>query len=433
MEPNKKINPDNLSRKKTIRYHMVCFILIYVLFALNRIKAFLSPRINGFSTTNEIWLILLIHIGIFLLNRKFKVEKNSVFLSIYAFIYLIIIMFGGFRSQDLTQLFYSATLFLVPMLLFYSTSRLTHFEIEKLIKIIVIINAIYSVFAIILTTNYAFFMNILGNSTENLVYYSQFRASMMLGSSITVSFYFNISLPLIFCYYHSSNSSFWRRVSILTIILNVMATLLLLSRLASIVAIIIVGYYILMDNKSVITLRKNIAVFIGFLIGSTYIINKYDISRVFMGFDKSGSSVSARIEALSLGTYIFSKYPFIGSGMGRYFTRVYENRFITVDDITGLVDPHNAFVLILSEIGILGLFITIFLFYSLFKRFLMIKNVQIRKASFMTLLVVLINSFGGSQVVNEISFSTIFWLYSGIFYFFSNNITSKLVIGCSYE
>src|SRR5690606_27005691 len=112
------------------------------------------------------------------------------------------------------------------------------------------------------------------------------------------------------------------------------------------------------------------------------------------GFSLSGSSVSERLTASKLGLYIFSIYPLFGSGIGRYFERIYSDRYINVEGLTGLIDPHNLYVLILSELGIIGLIVTIILFIYLFKRFSFIKEITLRQTGYLILFVFLFDAFG---------------------------------------
>jgi len=134
-----------------------------------------------------------------------------------------------------------------------------------------------------------------------------------------------------------------------------------------------------------------------------------------MGFDISGDSVSARLIAGSLGLHIFTRYPLFGSGMGRFFERIYDYSFISVDGITGLIDPHNMYIFIASELGITGLILTIILFINLFRSFSHINGRILRKTAYITLSVFLFNAMGGSHILNEISYSIIFWIYMGLF------------------
>lgn len=419
MESNTHVQPFASFAKSSFTFYSVCFIFLYVLFALNRVKGFLSPNIEGFSSTNEIWLIPLIHIIILVTKSNKKVKKERHFLTKYMFMYLLIILVGGFRVDVLSQFLFAILLFLVPMLLFYSTSSLRHFEIIKLMKIIVITNLVYSLFSIILVRNYVFFVNLIGNQVDNIVYFNQIRSPLMLGSSITVSYFLNLTLPIIFYFFYTNKSLVWKRISIFGIILNIIATVLLLSRSATIATFFIVFYYLIFTRNESKAKSNVFFLVLGLLIASIFVINNYDISRIFIGFNLSGTSVSARFEALLLGMHIFRKFPFFGSGMGRFYLRRFESRFITVDGITGLIDPHNMFVLVMSELGILGLFVTMLLFISLFIRFWKIRDTTMKKTAVITLIVMIINSIGGSHLVNEISFSSIFWIYMGLFNFFT--------------
>lgn len=428
MEVINKVNNIKLKVRYSITFYMVCALLFYALFALNRIKVIASPSISGYESTNEVWLIPVIHLLILLFQNKLIVSKDKMFFTIHIFILVIIILIGGFQSINIQQYIYAALIFLVPILLFYSTSRLKYFEIQKLIKIIVLINVFYSIFAIILTTNYSFFMNILGNSTEKYNHYSQYRASMMLGSSITVSYFFNISLPLLFLFFNKFALGLWQKITFLSIVLNVMATILLLSRVSSLISFVIVFYYLFLVKNGTINFKKKVILFIGFITVFFFSLSNYDISRIFMGFNLDGNSAFSRFQAVTLGGHIFSKYPLLGSGMGKYYLREYSDRYITVNGIVGLIDPHNLYILLLSELGLAGFITSLSLFWSMLIKFFKISQKVIRNTAMITLFTIAFNSLGGSHLINEISFSTIFWIIMGIYFAFY-----RFTVNDSYE
>ena len=102
--------------------------------------------------------------------------------------------------------------------------------------------------------------------------------------------------------------------------------------------------------------------------------------------------------------------------MGRYFERIYSNKYITVDGVTSLIDPHNMYILVLSELGLFGLLAFLILFVVLIKSFTQIVEPLLRQTAYTTLIGYLIGgAMGGSHLVNTISFAAIFWIYMGMF------------------
>lgn len=69
----------------------------------------------------------------------------------------------------------------------------------------------------------------------------------------------------------------------------------------------------------------------------------------------SGESAYGRVDAWYEGIQIFKEYPFLGSGMGT---------FVDYHEITA----HNSFVLVLAELGFIGFFFFIGMFYFPIKR-----------------------------------------------------------------
>lgn len=415
-------------RRYSFYIYIICFVFLYALFAPSRIKGLLSFKIEGITTTNELWLIPLFCLLIYIIkgNRVFYASnKYSLFLFICILAYIFIIILGGFYVVSIPQYIYAGLLFIIPILNFFPMSQCRHEEINLFIKFFIVVSMIYAVFAIILTTNYAYFMDLVGNFIDYRYYY-QYRPSMMLGSSITVSYYFNLTLPLCFYMFYSSDEKKWRVISVLAIVADILASLVLLSRAAIFCTIIIIIFYLLFAESDRNKYGKKVAVIILFMFAIIYAFKKYSLSRILTGYDLSGNSVFLRLKSASLGLNIFTQYPIFGSGMGRFFERAYTYRYITVDGVTGLIDPHNMYVLIMSEMGIIGLIITVALFVILFKSFSYIKEKSLRQTAYITLIAFLFSTMGGSHLFNSISFAIIFWIYMGLFNAISINNRNEL-------
>lgn len=409
------------TQKHSFQVYLILFIFFYALFALDRIKKTLSFTVEGITVTNQVWImpfICLLSIIVNLINKRKQhlfFCRHNFYFKICLFMYMLVIIVGGFKAVSISQYIYAVLIFMVPITLFFMEISLTNNDIDFLFKTIVITCLFYAAFAIILTTNYAYFMNLVGNSTDNYRYYSQYRAPMMLGSSITVSYYFNLTLPLCFYLYYTIKDKTWKIISVLAIIINVAATFILLSRAATLCAIIIIIFYLLFVRNFK---RKNtgkIILIILIIVTGIYVIQNYDLSRLMKGLDLSDSSVYGRLTASNLGLYIFKKYPIFGSGMGRYFKRAYDYRYIAVDGFIGLIDPHNMYVLVLSETGLIGLVLVSIMFLILFRSFSNIEEKVLRQTAYITLFAFLFDAIGGSHLFNEISYSAIFWIYMGIF------------------
>jgi O-antigen ligase len=406
----------NKQKKYSTSVYLTCFIFIYILFALDRIKNLLAFKVDGITTTNEIWLIPLFYLFTFIINsnkRNYVLNKYNIFISICVISYIIIIIIGGFYTVSVSQYLYAVSLFIIPILIFFTITKFNKSEVNLLIKFFVVVCMVYAIFSIILITNYAYFMNLLGNPIDYR-YYFQYRPSMMLGSSITVSYYFNLTLPICFYLFYCSNKKKWKIISALTIVVNIIASFLLLSRIAVICTILIILFYLLFIKIKSKYFNK-IMIIILIIFGLIFAFKKYDLSRIFTVFSPSEASISLRLKSANLALNIFKQYPIFGSGMGRFFERAYIYRYITVDGVTGLIDPHNMYLLILSEMGIIGILITIALIFILLKSFSQIKNNVLRKTAYITFFALLFDAIGGSHLFNSISFASVFWIYMGLF------------------
>lgn len=416
-----KINNDENDRHYLFTY-LVSFIFLYALFVPARVKLLFSWPVEGILTTNELWILSLVYVLLYIIggiDKKLLLQSENRPFLVIIYIYILIIISGGFKIVSVSQYVYASLIFLMPMFLFFTMSYASYKDIIFLLKVFIVSSLIYSVFSIVLAISDTFFNKLVENYVEGNYNYSQSRARTMLGSSITVSYYFNITLPLCFYMFYSCKEKRWRIVSVISIFTNIVATFILLSRAAVLCVILILIFnlfFVIKENK----FRTNLILIILLLLAITFTTNKYDLSRLALGFDKTEESIASRLRSGKLGLHIFAKYPLLGSGMGRYYKRVYtpNNRYLNIDGMIGLIDPHNMYVLILSEMGLIGFILSIILFLLLFNRFLQIEEKLLSQMACLTLFAFLLDAMGGSHLFNSISFSILFWIYMGVF----NNI-----------
>ncbi|XFA99110.1 O-antigen ligase family protein [Candidatus Izemoplasma sp. B36] len=405
---------NSISQKLDIRDYVSLIVIFYSLFALNRIKSIWSPIIDGFKTTNEIWIYPLIFIiAIIFSKKKFRINKNTNVGIILISFMIILVFLGAFKLESIDQFLYGSAIFLIPIiyLFIYKNGK----NRDSIIKWMIYFSIIYSILAIISSFNYASIMSFLGNIV-NYQYYDLYRASLMLGSSITVSYYLNISLPLIFFILYKKNTSRIEKLIYITgILLNVIATILLQSRLSTLIMCIIIIYYIFFyDTKvSYKKIVSKVSILSMVIIIIFILFFEFNVDRLIMGF--SDSSTKGRIEAMTLFTNIFKKNIFLGSGIGRYYTRIYSYRFIYYDGITSLIDPHNMFILMLSEIGIFGFVTYLLIIINALKRIIKTEDNEAKKTGCLLIFIIFMFSLGGSHLMNEISFSIIVYIYLSVF------------------
>lgn len=393
---------------------LISSIFLYPLFALDRIKNILALRINGVTTNNSIWIIPLVCFFSFLIIKRPREGFNRRILRrVLEFLFplLIVILLGGFRSSSSRQFLYSFMVLLVPVFVFFlmGYAGIKHFKF--FVKLFVIVCAFYSIFAIILTTNYWYFMRLLGNPLEYRYYY-QFRARMMLGSSITVGYYLNLTIP--FCFYLLSTSKEikYRVLSLVALVASIIANLVLLSRANAFTTFAIIAIYLFFFKRGRRLFLRKLVFIILLLVVGYYVLGSFNLDRLFIRVGYGDDII--RINSMRLGIHIFTKYPIIGSGLGTYFLRAYTDRWIAVDGISGLVDPHNVYILLLSETGLLGVVFLLGVFVTILKGFSKIREYELRFTSYMVMLAFLIGGIGGSHLVNEINFSIVFWYYLGL-------------------
>ena len=393
---------------------VLIFIVIYALFAFRRIKAIGLPYLNGTVLNNLIIVIPLLALFlVFICANKFCFEKR---LSRLFLLFVFISLISLFNYKSIAQSLYAFFLFLVPILLFFCVGKNEYHSFGRIVTLFVLLSLAYSVLAIIASFNYGTLLSKIGITNIDDQYNSQYRASLMIGSGITVSYFLNATLPLAFLKLYTTGKKRTKLFYIVVIILNAAATIIENSRLAVASMLLIILFCSFFFKKQDFkNLWKKFFVVIASGIVLLVLINRIDVSRLFMGF--KDASTSERMDAFKLAIHIFRKNPLFGKGLGTYFYRAWsDQRYITVDGITGLIDPHNTQALLLAETGLIGTALFYLFLFFVFVKFIKIQNILVKKTAIIFFVAYLLGSLGGTQLITEISYSSIIWIMMGLFY-----------------
>ncbi|MBU8915092.1 O-antigen ligase family protein [Bacillus sp. FJAT-29953] len=405
------------STNNRLSVFIISLIFLYPLFCMTRIKQMASPVVDMLPTTNEIWFIpLLFLIKLIVCDLKKNRFKLNAIIFVWFLVLFISILIGGFYVTDISQYLFAVAVFIIPISLLQLITTKDILNLFFFLRLFTCVCLFYSILYIILVSTFDTLSLILGNTiqTSRLISSDQFRVSLMIGSPISVANYFVITLPILFYMYFINKNNIWSKIALISIVANISATALTLSRLGFISSILVSVICILFLREEVPNRRKKLLMSIFGFIAFYFIASKYDLGRLFIGF--SDTSTSARLESGKLALHLFQLYPFLGSGMGNYFTRVYQNNSLVIDGVYGLVDPHNAYLLVLSELGLVGIIIILFFLFYLIFRISQVPNKMFRNTGLIVLFSVSLVSIGGSHLINEISFSIVFWIYISLFY-----------------
>ena len=408
---------------KNRKYIFLIVIILYSLFALNRIKYAIPITIDGYVISNEVLMIgfVLLFAGVF---YGIKTYKNG--LGLLVVVYLLFSVFISlFYGNSISGGLYALAQIIIPFFGFLFASRLKSNDISSLVKFIVIISGVYALLTIIISANYNFFSGILGVS--ELVSYTRFaRINMPIGSSITVSYFFDITAPICaVCITKYRKDKFMRFASIISLFLSLIAVFLQGSRAAIIVLLFVALMFFWYNLKNKRKLYYICLFFIIFVIVIIYYAKFGDISRFFNRASTVMESDMTRFDQAMKGLKIFLNHPLFGTGIGTVYSRL-ESGELQYNGLTILSDPHNAYVMLISEVGIVG---TIFIFSfatSLIRKIR--KYDSTRHGIFLrkTLLIsILIQSLFGSHLINEPNYSVVFWIFLGL-YVSINKVKEKM-------
>src|SRR5690625_1837812 len=102
-------------------------------------------------------------------------------------------------------------------------------------------------------------------------------------------------------------------------------------------------------------------IFILLFVFTLYLINKGEVGRLFGMVDTHRDNIG-RIVRMEPAFEMIKLKPITGDGVGNYYLRLREEHFSSVETITyrswiQLSDPHNTYVMVLAETGIVGFII----------------------------------------------------------------------------
>lgn len=395
-------------KKVCLEYKLYIILLIYILFVFSSLKKVGMPLVDGIETNNVI-VITLLSFFIILFKRNFHINKLKA--QVYGTLLSICSIYGIIVVENTPQFIYAGAQLFVPMLLLLVCGKQNKQSFYATIKVFNLVSTIYALIAIYVSVNYPEIYQNASNTVGGLS-----RIAMPIGSTITLSYYMNISLPFALILFYEENKKIYKSFYLISVIINILITFMQLSRSASFTAVIIVLVFIFFvqsDKRG----KGKFSLFMAILFAVCYIFNKFDLSRLTLSVIGNASGFDdARYSAVELGLHLFSKHPILGTGLGSYFHRAWTgNNVLHVDGVSGLIDPHNSFVLILSETGIIGFLLFLFFLFICFKKLMIIQDSAIRRGSYLFVIAIFINAMSGSQLVNEINYACITYIYLSVF------------------
>lgn len=395
----------------------ILIIFFYTLFIWRTWKMVNAPIVDGILSTNEIYFVVAYIILGFLyaifFNRNMYLAKDHP-----GIVYLLFFVYIIFTNCLIKTPDEQNTYAIIVMLASMATSIVPQVKSKRSFSVILCMIASISVLYAILGI-YTFITR------------EQTRMDLPVGVATTVVYFFIVAIPLVNLACKLSTNVALKAFFQIGFWLVVVATFLTVSRAGIAIACLLVAWCIF-DNSEKTNRNKKMFRIALVIIGLLFIlsllpqISAYvDLSRLYMGFNDS--STSEREKAALLGLEIFKHNPIIGAGNGTYFTRVYTfstwtDKLISAYGVKGLLDPHNGFVLLLSENGIIGFGLVIWFYISIYKRINQIKNSLIKTSGKQIMLSIMIYSFASSDMYTVVGLSTCIWIILGMYisYSYSN-------------
>lgn len=396
---------NNRKTKKALWNNSIITPYFYSLFAINTIKSSNLISIDGIKINN---LVLLLPIYIIIKSIIYKIKKINFKVAFLLIIYTIFLIIHSLFLNHNAQSFYSVAIILLPMALILLINIKCGKAFIVSLKAIILLGLLYSIVVIIKSLFYNEMSQIFNISSSIT---ASTRQSTIIGSSITTSYYLLMNIPLCMIGIKEIVSKKWKNVSLITLILSAFAIILLRSRICFIILGIYAAIYLLILGKKIkISYRiLSVSLIAILLIG---ILNNEQFSRLYTDYSTS-KSTETRLEIFETGVNEFYKNPLLGSGIANYYKRLWnkKSRNIIIEDTVSITDPHNLYLYILVEQGIIGLLIFFSIFVVLFKEYIRYLPKNIKQNIYILVTAQCIAQTCGSQLINEINYATILWSY----------------------
>jgi len=408
--------------KKYSRYSIILlidiFLICYALFGTAGLKKQFGLSIDGIRFQNLIYIVPIVLL-IRAISKQELIVSYSLFwsgtiLTLYTAIHSLVL----FNSQSV----YAALLIIIPYWLLFTTNNKEANGYFIFTKIIIVLCLVYSAYSIAQFFMYNSLVRLIGRGVISADY--QTRHSTLLGSSITTSYFFVISIPMMMMGLQFLSER-WKKRCIVSIGLSCFSVILLQSRISFVVLAVYFIIYFLKYGKKIRT-RYKILVIIAVCALLYWTLTNDSLSRLYTSY-LGGESTEMRFRAIETGLHAFQQRPLFGSGLAKYYKRLWDSfsRNINIFGEATLVDPHNMYIFLLDEIGAIGIIIYLIAYYNVYKQIcscnenIIVHNVRVL---FIGLGICM---FGGSQLVNELPFSVIFHVYMCMLLSVSQNIVMQ--------
>ena len=376
---------------------IIFFLVFYAMIMPQRFKQIEGIVIDGITRSHELYVyafLIIVKVVIDIFSKRICIKKVLFLLVGLTVTYMIFsTLLTGIHPQSLYALFSM----IVPTSMLLILDFKNHQSKQLFFYFIGFMTMFYSIFVLLFLTNYEIF--------ESLIPYSR-RPHLMIGSSVSVSYVLVLFLPVNIYKLYDSNKVISKSYFFFASVISIGAVAMLLSRGAFItLVIVLVLAFILYKGNLKTNLFIGLFIILG-LLSLYYFHVTYDLTRVFNDIDLDGSDQSRR-DAFLLGYEIFKDHLIFGTGMGQYFIRVWESSTLMYHDMRGLVDPHNVYIMMLSELGIVGslLYASIhgYILWNAFK----FKDDNKKILGLLVYVALGIMHLGGSHLMNEFSVAVV--------------------------
>lgn len=416
---------------------LFCFIILIPLSLA--ISIFFADLLASLST------LILIYIYLTQKNILFfnSIKKEIFFFLSFFIIILTSLIISDYKNQSFLPSFFYFRYFFLSLSIFYILKKysfINHLFFNFILLSIGIV-VFDSLFQYLFGFNFFGYEKVNFNKPGEMSYLTGFFDDEKKLGSYLVRF-----LPLLISLFYFNKPKIPIKLELIIIFLIGVIIFLASERTALFLLIVIYFFYFLVSNKKIVFFIFSFVIFTALIYTETHLTEKYFIFTMKqIGLQKALNQhekkkfktedliryYSVEHENLSYtGIQIFKKNILFGSGVKTFFQECHnlkKQKIIKSNKRKNVMlcstHPHNTYIQILSEIGILGFLLVIFLFIKVLKNnFVIILNKvknNIDRSFYFINLAIIINLMplipSGSFFNNWISlvmfFSLGFWLY----------------------
>jgi O-antigen ligase len=384
--------------------------LAWVAILPSRLDLLIEYEVFGIFTIRTMHVVIPAFLLVFLVLQtmvgRFKALPRNTTWPMFLFMLVALLSSFGEPQAGLVSVF----VFMIPWLVFYFMGSLAMSEKQWiwLVNVVLGFSFVLSLWSVIFAFNPFEITAALGWQSFKFGTADTARVLTPIGGPIATGGFLGLVLPLAIGATLYAKTRVERVGFAALCCLLGLAIVLTLSRGVVIAAVLSVAF-LLFQLKRVSKNVRAIALG-GILLAAALAASASDIGieRLTIVVD---SSTSERMRVAQAALRLVAENPFFGTGMGAVFPRAWQDQMMSLFGTSVLVDPHNLYLLVLSETGTVGAIFFFAQFGGLARGLTLLNRSDPWRPILLACLVFLaVHSIGSSDLLNQFRSAVSTWV-----------------------